>query len=110
MFRVFNFRIESKNMEAKSIEFPIYEVLEKKDIISEASEYELLEFLDNNEGLNIYLLSKRLGGDKNLIYGLSSDKSLILWYSCCPCLCTMEIFRDCFYNNLNVLHYVSTHR
>ena len=55
-------------MEAKSIENPIYEVLEKKEIISEAREYELLEFLDNNEGLNIYQLSKRLGWDQNLIY------------------------------------------
>ena len=54
-------------MEAKSIEFPIYEVLEKKEIISEASEYKLLEFLDNNEGLNVYQLSKRLGWDKNLV-------------------------------------------
>lgn len=54
-------------MEAKSIESPIYEVLEKKEIISEAREYELLEFLDNNEGLNIYQLSKRLGWDQNLV-------------------------------------------
>ena len=54
-------------MEAKSIEFPIYEVLEKKEIISEAREYKLLEFLDDNEGLNIYLLSKRLGWDQNLV-------------------------------------------
>ena len=53
-------------MEAKSIESPIYEILEKKEIISEAREYELLEFLDNNEGLNIYQLSKRLGWDQNL--------------------------------------------
>ncbi|NQE53691.1 hypothetical protein C5S29_08865 [ANME-1 cluster archaeon GoMg3.2] len=54
-------------MEAKSIESPIYEILEKKEIISEAREYELLEFLDNNEGLNIYQLSKRLGWDQNLV-------------------------------------------
>ncbi len=54
-------------MEAKSIEFSIYELLEKKEIISEAREYELLEFLDNNEGLNIYQLSKRLGWDQNLV-------------------------------------------
>ena len=54
-------------MEAKSIEFPIYEVLEKKEIISEAREYKLLEFLDDTEGLNIYLLSKRLGWDQNLV-------------------------------------------
>ncbi|MBE9594803.1 MAG: winged helix-turn-helix transcriptional regulator, partial [Proteobacteria bacterium] len=46
---------------------PIYEVLEKKEIISEASGYGLLEFLDNNEGLNIYQLSKRLGWDQNLV-------------------------------------------
>lgn len=54
-------------MEAKSIESPIYEILEKKEIILEAREYELLEFLDNNEGLNIYQLSKRLGWDQNLV-------------------------------------------
>ena len=48
------------------MESPIYEILEKKEIISEAREYELLEFLDNNEGLNIYQLSKRLGWDQNL--------------------------------------------
>lgn len=49
------------------MESPIYEILEKKEIISEAREYELLEFLDNNEGLNIYQLSKRLGWDQNLV-------------------------------------------
>jgi DNA-binding MarR family transcriptional regulator len=52
-------------MEAKSIEFS--EVLEKKEIISEEREYELLEFLDNNEGLTVYQLSKRLGWDKNVV-------------------------------------------
>lgn len=67
-------------MGAKSIEFPIYEVLEKKEIISEASEYELLEFLDNNEGLNVYQLSKRLGWDQNLVgYHVSrlEEKNLV---------------------------------
>ena len=27
-----------------------------------------MEFLDNNEGLKVYQLSKRLGGDQNSIY------------------------------------------
>jgi len=60
--------VQSKNMEAKSVEFPTQaQALKKKEIISEEKEYELLEFLDNNEGLSIYQVSKRLGWNPNVV-------------------------------------------
>jgi len=50
-------------MKAKSVEFPPQiPVLKRKEILSEVErEYELLVFLENNEGLNIIQISMRLG-------------------------------------------------
>ena len=61
-------------MEAKSIAFPTEaQVLKKGNVLSEEGEYELLEFLDNNEGLSVYQTSKKLGWDSKLVsYYVSS--------------------------------------
>jgi hypothetical protein len=46
-------------MEAKSIAFPTLAQALKKEILPEERGYELLEFLDNNDGQSIYQISKK---------------------------------------------------
>ena len=54
-------------MEAKSIAFPTEDPALKKEALPEEREYELLKFLEDNEGLSIYLISKKLDWDSNLV-------------------------------------------
>ena len=60
-------------MEAKSVAFPAQAQALKKEALPEEREYELLEFLDGNEGLSIRQISKKLGWDQKLVsYYVSS--------------------------------------
>lgn len=43
------------------------QALEKKEMMSAEREYKLLEFLDDNDGLNIYQISKRIGWNPSLV-------------------------------------------
>jgi len=54
-------------MEAKSIAFPTQAQALKKEALPEEREYELLEFMDENEGLSIRQISKKLGWDQKLV-------------------------------------------
>jgi DNA-binding PadR family transcriptional regulator len=59
-------------MEAKGKAFLTQAQALKKEESTEERVYELLEFLDDNEGLSIYQISKELGWDRDLvIYCLS---------------------------------------
>lgn len=59
-------------MEAKDRAFLTQTQALKNEESTEERVYELLEFLDDNEGLSIYQISKELGWDHNLvIYCLS---------------------------------------
>jgi len=65
--------VQSKIMEAKSIAFPTQAQAQKEEALPEEREYELLEFLDDNEGLSVYQISKKLGWDSKLVrYYVSS--------------------------------------
>jgi len=65
--------VQSKIMEAKSIAFPTEAQALKKEALPEEREYELLEFMDGNEGLSIRQISKKLGWDQKLVsYYVSS--------------------------------------
>ncbi|HUV03166.1 MAG TPA: hypothetical protein VMW67_06990 [Desulfobacteria bacterium] len=62
----------TKIMEAKGMAFLTQAQALKKEESTEERVYELLEFLDDNEGLSIYQISKELGWDHDLvIYYLS---------------------------------------
>ncbi len=54
-------------MGAKSVAFPTEAQALKKETLPEEREYELLEFMDNNDGLSIYQISKKLGWDQKLV-------------------------------------------
>jgi len=54
-------------MEAKSTAFPTEAQALKKEALPEEREYELLEFLDENEGLSIRQISKKLGWYQKLV-------------------------------------------
>ncbi|MBK5191394.1 MAG: MarR family transcriptional regulator [Methanosarcinales archaeon] len=60
-------------MEAKSTAFPAQAQALKKEALPEEREYELLEFMDGNEGLSIHQISKKLGWNQKLVsYYVSS--------------------------------------
>ncbi|MDI6885388.1 MAG: winged helix-turn-helix domain-containing protein [archaeon] len=60
-------RVVQPKMGAKNAAFPTQAQALKKKVVPEERGYELLEFLEDNEGLSVNQISKKLNWDSNLV-------------------------------------------